>query len=39
MIDHNKKFYRSLLKGQFKIIFTNNRDCKCILTSMIDNRT
>ena len=39
MIDHNKKFYHSLLKGQFKIVFNNNQDCKYILTGMIDNRT
>ena len=39
MIDHNIKFYRCLLKGQFKLIFNNNRDCKYILISMIDNRT
>ena len=39
MIEHNKKFYHGLLKGQFKLIFNNNHDCKYILTSMTDNRT
>ena len=39
MIDHNKKIYHCLLKGQFKLIFKNNQDCENILTSMIDNRT
>ena len=39
MIDHNKNFYHCLLKGQFKLVFENNQDCKYILTSMIDNRT
>ena len=39
MIEHNKKFYHCLLKGQFKLIFINNQYCKYILTSMIDNRT
>ena len=39
MLDHNKKVYRYLLKGQFKLIFNNNQDCHYMLTSMIDNRT
>ena len=39
MIDHSKKFIHCLLKGQFKLVFNNNQDCKYILTSMIDNRT
>ena len=39
MIEHNKKIYHCLLKGEFKLIFNNNQDCKFILTSMIDNRT
>ena len=37
MFDHNKNFYRCLLKGQFELIFNNNQDCKYILTIMIDN--
>ena len=28
VIDHNKKFYHYLLKGQFKLIFKINQDCK-----------
>ena len=39
MIEHNKKIYHCLLKGQFKLVFNNNQDCKYILTSMIDNKT
>ena len=39
MIDHSKKFNHCLLKGQFKLVFNNNQDCKYILTGMIDNRT
>ena len=37
--DHNKKYTQYLLKGQFKLVFNNNQDCKYILTSMIDNTT
>ena len=39
MIDHKKKFYHYLLKGQCKLVFNNNQDCKYILTNMIDNTT
>ena len=39
MTDHNKKYNHCLLKGQFKLVFNNNQDCKYILTSMIDYRT
>ena len=39
MIDHSTKFNHCLSKGQFKIVFINNQDCKYILTGMIDNRT
>ena len=39
MIDHNKKFFHCLSKGQFKSVFNNNQDCKYLLTSMVDNRT
>ena len=39
MEDHNKKFNHYLLKGQFKLVYNNNEDCKCIMTGMIDNRT
>ena len=28
MIGPNKKFYHCLLKGQFKLVFNNNQDCK-----------
>ena len=38
MIDHNKKFTRYLLKGQFKLVF-NNKDCKYLMTDMINNTT
>ena len=39
MKDHNKKFNHYLLKGEFKLVFNNNQDCKYIMTGMIDNRT
>ena len=39
MKDHNKKFNQYLLKGQFKLIFINNQDCKYLLTGMIDSKT
>ena len=38
MIDHNKKFNHYLLKGEFKLVFNDNQDCKYIMTGMIDNR-
>ena len=34
-----KKFNHYLLKSQFNLMFTNNRDCKYIITGMIDSRT
>ena len=37
--DHDKEFHHYLLKGQFKLVFNNNEDCKIIITSMTDNRT
>ena len=39
MIDHDKKTYRCLSKGQFKLVFNHNQDCKYITTGMIDNKT
>ena len=37
MIDHNKKVYHYLLKGEFKLVFNKNQDCKYITTGMINN--
>ena len=37
--DHNKKFNHYLLKGEFKLVFNNNQNCKYILTGMIDSKT
>ena len=39
MKDHNKKFNQYFLKGEFKLVFNDNQDCKFIMTGMIDNRT
>ena len=39
MKDQNKNFNHDLFKGEFKIVFNNNQDCKYIMTGMIDNRT
>ena len=39
MKNHDKKINHYLLKGQFKLVFNNNQDCKYIMTGMIDNRT
>ena len=39
MINHNKKFNHYLLKGEFKSVYNNNKDCKYIITGMIDNKT
>ena len=36
--DYNKKFTQYLLKGQFKLVFSN-QDCKYLMTDMIDNTT
>ena len=37
--DHNKKFHQYLLKGQFKLVFNNNQDCKYLITGVINNTT
>ena len=34
----NKKFTQYLLKGQFKLVF-NNKDCKYLMTDMINDTT
>ena len=39
MIAHNKKFNQYLSKGQFKLVFNNNQDCKYLMTDMINNTT
>ena len=39
MKDHIEKFYQYLLKGQFKLVFNNNQDCKYLMTDMISNTT
>ena len=39
MKDHIKKFNHYPLKGEFKLVFNNNQDCKYIMTGKIDNRT
>ena len=39
MKDHNKKINHYLLKGQFKLVFNDNQDCKNLITGMIDNTT
>ena len=39
MKDHNKKYNQYLLKGQFKLVFNNNQDCKYLKTDMINNTT
>ena len=36
--DLYKKFNQYFLKGQFKLIFNNNQDCKYLKTGMIDNK-
>ena len=38
MKDHYKKFNHYLIKGEFKLVFNNNQDCKKIMTGMVDNR-
>ena len=35
----NKKFNHYLLKGQFKLVFNDNQDCKYLITGLIDNTT
>ena len=39
MMAHNKKFNQYLSKGQLKLVFNINQDCKDLMTGMIDNRT
>ena len=39
MKDQNKKFNHYLIKGDFKLVFNNNQDCKYIMTGMIDETT
>ena len=39
MKDHNKKFNHCLIKGEFKLVFNDNQDCKYLMTDMIDNMT
>ena len=39
MKDHNKKFNHYFLKGQFKLVFNDNQDCKYVMTGVIDNKT
>ena len=39
MKDHNKTFDQYFLKGQFKLVFNKNQDCKYIMTDMINNTT
>ena len=39
MKEHNKVFNQGLLKGEFKLVFNDNEDCKYIITGMIDDRT
>ena len=36
MKDHNKKINHYLSRGQFKLVFNNNQDCKYIMTGMVD---
>ena len=37
--DHDKKFNHYLIKGEVKLVFNINQDCKYKMTGMIDNRT
>ena len=39
MIDHKENFNQNFLKGQFKLVFNNNQDCKYLMTDMINNTT
>ena len=39
MQDLNKKIIHYLLKGQFKLVFNGNQDCKNIMTGLINNTT
>ena len=38
MKGYNKKYTQYLLKGQFKLVF-NDKDCKFLMTDMINNTT
>ena len=38
MKDYKIKYTQYLLKGQFKLVF-NNKDCKYLMTVMINNTT
>ena len=35
----DKRFNHHLIKGEFNLVFINNRDCKNLIKSMIDNTT
>ena len=37
--DHNKKINHYLWKGEFKLVFNINQDCKYLITGMINNTT
>ena len=39
MKEHNKEFNQGFLKGEFKLVFDDNEDCKYIITGMNDDRT
>ena len=39
MKDHKIKVNHYLLKGEYKLVFNNNQDCKYIMTGMIDKTT
>ena len=39
MKDHNKKFNHYLLKGEFKLVFNDNQECKYLITGMINKTT
>ena len=39
MIDRKENFNQNFLKGQFKLVFNNNQDCKYLMTDMINNTT
>ena len=39
MKDYNKNFNHYLKKGEYKLVFNNNQDCKYLITGMINNTT
>ena len=39
MLDHNKKFNQYLIKGQYKLVFNNDQDCKYLMTHIINITT